>query len=193
MAVRRQKVQAECDPLSLLISQSPSSHELEKDDDENEEVIPVIKNKKVNTLLNTLAPEKPIEYEPPPPAPEQPKIHDIQKPVKVVIEEPPPPVVAPPASKPIPAPASKISQQLPPKQENPIVKAPSAPSSVFEAEEDIFLKKTSGGDADDIFGAKGGELSELKFISPKEKLTSTKLDDNDSEDDEKVFLFFCIV
>lgn len=183
-AMRRQKVKAENDPLSLFMSQSNLINEEEEEEVVEEKVIPNVTNKKNNPLLNSLAPEKPIEYEPPPR--EQTKAPKVEETVKNVVSKEDNSPSAPPLQKEPDLESPKVPKPIP-KQENSIVKSPPAPASVFETEEDIFLKKAPGARGeDDIFGTNDGELSELKFISSKDKSSPNKLNENDSEDDEKV-------
>ena len=191
---RRQKVTAESDPLSLFLSQSAT------EEHEEEEIVEKVllqtqqtSSKGTAGLINSLAPEKPIEYEPPtPPTRETIKNSSpVEESIKVVMkkEENLTPIVT---KQPVPSqPTQPIqtTQVLKQTKEIPVpVPAPPVPASVFEEEDDIFLKKVvkKSVEEDDIFGTKSGELSELKFIGSKEKLIPNKLQEYDSDEEEKV-------
>jgi hypothetical protein len=182
---RRQKVTAESDPLSLFLAQSATISSHEDEEDMEEEVVLTSQQPKASALINSLAPQKPIEYEPPTPPPRE-TIQiapQVQESVKISMKKeeiPVAPVVAPKQL----APTHPTQPVL--KQEKEIIKPPPVPASVFEEEEDIFLKKAVKGGDDDIFGEKDGELSELKFIATKEKTISNKLEDYDSDEEDKV-------
>jgi hypothetical protein len=196
---RREKVTADSDPLSLFLSQSNISCDEDAEDDMEEKADITVQQPKSATLINSLAPEKPIEYEPPiPPPREVVKVSSqVQEPAKVVAKK----------EEILTAPVVVATQQYPPtqpaqttqpiqviKQEKKIIKPPPAPASVFEAEDDIFLKKAVKKSADDdIFGAQDGELSELKFISTKDKPISNKLEVYDSDEEEKVFTLLLLI
>jgi hypothetical protein len=189
MAVRRQRVQVDNDPLSLFLSQS-TLEDNEEDAEEIPEKCEAKPEPKASRLINSLAPEKPIEYEPIPPV-KVPIIHEsikvetqkeIQK-EKILPSVTPTPVAAT-APRPVPAP---VVPQAALKQEHHIVKPPAVPTSIFETEDDIFLKKAPQKKEDDFFGT-DGELSELKFISTKAKSSPVKLEENDSDEDDKVLI-----
>jgi secreted Zn-dependent insulinase-like peptidase len=188
MAVRRQRVAADNDPLSLFLSQSAMIEA--EDDEEIQEKIETHSEPKSHRLINSLAPEKPIEYEPTPPVRQPITVPIIHETIKVEAQKelqkekalPSPPALPTPA--PIPSPV--MVTQTASNQEKHVVKTPAAPNSIFETDDDIFLKKAPQKKEDDFFGA-DGELSELKFISTKVKSNPVKLDENDSDEDEKVY------
>lgn len=189
-SVRRQKVQADHDPLSIFLNQA-NTHE-EEEEPQIEEVKAKTLKPPSNNLANTLEKEKKSQVRSEPSV----QINNTSKVEKSLFEgseAKPTPTQQQPTPNVVSVQSKLSTEKATPTIHSTKVAAPpvkAAPASVFESGDDIFLrvpKKSAEENPDDIFGS-ATALGELRQTNRSQTARTAHVygGGEDSEDDDKL-------